>query len=257
MDAVTFERRGPVAIVQMNRPKTMNALSEDIRAGLAEHVVAAADDANVRSIVLTGTERAFCAGGDIRSMSVRDAPSVRARLLGHHQWARRLAQCEKPVIAAVNGAAAGAGFALALLCDFVLVSDQAFFKAGFPGIGAAPDLGLGYTLPRFVGVQRAKELLMTNRQVWADEAVELGLALRKVRAAALMAEAVAMAVALADAPATSIGLTKTLVNEAFDTPFADFLNKEASAQAVAFGSAEFAEGVDAFLSKRKPQFYSP
>lgn len=254
MDAVTFERNGSIAVIQLNRSEKMNAFSPDIVAGLNAHLEAAANDPDVRGIVLTGTQRAFCAGGDLRTMGERGAPAVRARLQATQRLAHRLVLTEKPVIAAVNGAAAGAGFALALLCDFVLASDHAYFKAGFPGVGAAPDLGLAYTLPRFVGVQRAKELLMSNRQVWADEAVELGLALRKVRSASLLSEAVEMGEALAEGPAVSLGLTKTMINEAFDTSFRDFLNKEAMAQAIAFGSAEFAEGVDAFLHKRRPDF---
>ncbi|HEY2113311.1 MAG TPA: enoyl-CoA hydratase-related protein, partial [Dongiaceae bacterium] len=161
---------------------------------------------------------------------------------------------ETPLIAAVNGAAVGAGFSLAMLCDLILVSDRGFFRAGFPGVGAAPDLGLAYTLPRVTSMVRAKEILLTNCRIEPAEAVALGIALRQVPAEKLLEEAEALAGQIAAGPATSLGLTKTLLNRAYSGTFDQFLEGEAMAQAIAFGSAEFADGVAAFMEKRKPDF---
>ena len=170
-----------------------------------------------------------------------------------HEWAKCLLTGEKPVVAAVNGAAVGAGFGLALLCDIIIVADDAFFRAGFAGLGAAPDLGVALTLPRSVGIGRAKEILLTNRRIEAVEAVATGIAKRMVPAASLVEEAMQLATELAAGPTAAFGLTKVLLNNAYG-PINDFFAAEAATQAVAFGSREFAEGVSAFLGKRKPDF---
>ncbi len=256
MNAVIVERRDDVALLRLNQPQTMNALSPAIKRGLETAVPQLMDDIAVRCIVITGTDKAFCAGGDISNisnMADRSAPSVRELMHPSHGWVKLLIAGEKPVVAAVNGAAAGAGFSLAMMCDFVVLADNAYFKAGFPGLGAAPDLGLALTLPRAIGMLRAKDILMTNRRVDAAEALALGMATRVVPAATLLDEALALAQSLAAGPATSLGLTKHLLNQAYG-PITDFLSQEAMTQAIAFGSEEFGEGVAAFLGKRKPQF---
>jgi 2-(1,2-epoxy-1,2-dihydrophenyl)acetyl-CoA isomerase len=253
MNAVIVEHRDDVALVRLNQPQTMNALSPAIKQGLESAVPQLMADPAVRCIIVTGTDKAFCAGGDISNMTDRSAPSVRQRMHPSHGWVKLLLTGEKPVVAAVNGAAAGAGFSLAMMCDFVVVADNAYFKAGFPGLGAAPDLGLALTLPRAIGMLRAKDILMSNRRVSAEEAVAFGMATRVVPAAALLDEALTLAQSLAAGPATSLGLTKHLLNQAYG-PIADFLSQEAMTQAIAFGSEEFGEGIAAFLGKRKPRF---
>lgn len=252
-DAVVFERHDDVVVVRLNSPATRNALEPRVKQKLETGLPELLGDRTVRCLVMTGTGDAFCAGGAIGNMGERDAPGVRRRMQANHEWAKRLLTAEKPVVAAVNGAAAGAGFSLALLCDIVLVSDKGYFRAAFPGLGAAPDLGLALTLPRAIGSSRAKDILLTNRRVDAAEAEKIGIAMRKVPAASLMDEAIRLAKELAAGPATSLGLTKMLLNNAYGT-IEEFLAAEAFAQSVAFGSPEFAEGVDAFLHKRKPDF---
>lgn len=252
-DPVIVEHHDDVALVRLNRPASRNALSAEIKAQLETRIPALMRDDAVRCLVITGAETSFCAGGDISNMADRSAPAVRTRMNQSHAWTKCILTGEKPVVAAVNGAAAGAGFSLALLCDIVLVSDDAFFRAAFPGLGAAPDLGLALTLPRSIGTARAKDILLTNRRIDAVEAVTLGIAKRMVSAAALVDEALQLAKELAAGPATSFGLTKMLLNQAYG-PIDDFFATEAMAQAVAFGSREFAEGVSAFLSKRKADF---
>lgn len=252
-DAVVFERHADVMVVRLNSPSTRNALHPAVKQHLELRIPELLSDPTVRCLVITGSAGSFCAGGDINNMGERAAPQVRRRMQVTHGWAKMLLTAEKPVIAAVNGSAAGAGFSLALLCDIVLMSEQAYFRAAFPGLGAAPDLGLALTLPRAVGAMRAKDILLTNRRVEAEEALALGIAKRVVPADALMDEALKLAADLAAGPATSLGLTKMLVNGAFE-PIEQFFALEAFAQGVAFGSTEFAEGVAAFQEKRKADF---
>jgi len=253
LDAILVERRGNVALVRLNRPRSRNALDADVKSGLEAAIPSLMSDKEVRCLVITGSGEAFCGGGDITNMAERDPPSVRARMTRLHAWGKLLLTGEKPVVAAVNGAAAGAGFSLALLCDIVLMAESAFFRAGFPGIGATPDLGLALTLPRAVGMARARDILLTNRRIEAAEAVAIGLATRMVPTLSVVDEAVTIAADLAAGPATSLGLTKLLLHQAY-RPIEDFLTSETMAQTIAFGSDEFDEGVSAFLSKRRPQF---
>ncbi|MFC0282889.1 enoyl-CoA hydratase/isomerase family protein [Camelimonas abortus] len=252
-DAVLLERKGHVAIVRLNREESRNALQPAVKAGLQTHIPAVMADPAVRAVVITGTGKAFCAGGDIRDMQERGGPAIRARLQRSHSWTQKLLAGEKPVIAAVNGAAAGAGLSLAMMCDIIIASDKAFFRAGFPGIGAVPDLGLALTLPRAIGQARARDLLLTNRRVEPQEALSMGLISRIAPDGAVLDEAVKLAEELAEGPAVSLGLTKTMLNMAYQQ-IDDFLAFEAMAQAIAFDSKEFAEGVAAFLEKRKPRF---
>ncbi len=254
--AVVVSRAGRVATLRLNRPAIRNALNAEVKAGLAAAIPALLDDAAIGCIVLTGTAGAFCAGGNITDMQEREPGAVRARLRASHAWARRLLGAGKPLVAAVNGPAAGAGFSLAMLCDLVLVAEDAFFQAGFPALGAVPDIGLALTLPRAVGMARARELLLTNRRLGAAEAVAWGLAARACPAAALLPDAQALAQTLAAGPQPAFALTKALLAGAYG-PVDPLLDAEAGAQADAFGSADFAEGVEAFLGKRPPRFGRP
>lgn len=253
MSSVIFEQKGRVALLRLNEPQTMNALSAPIKAALSEAIPRLLADPEIGCLVLTGTDRAFCAGGDLRSMQDRRPNAVRARIQSSWPFVLPLLRSEKPVVAAVNGAAAGAGLSLALLADIVIASEEAIFRGGFAAVGAVPDLGLAYTLPRAVGWARACDLLMTNRAVDAAEAAAIGLASRVVPAASLMDEALALAGELAEGPA-SLGMTKTLLTAASTMTPEDFLGVEAMLQAQAFGTGDFAEGVAAFLEKRRPVF---
>jgi 2-(1,2-epoxy-1,2-dihydrophenyl)acetyl-CoA isomerase len=254
MASVISERSGAVQRLQLNEPDSMNALSKTLSAELARGVASAMADPDVRCILLTGTGRAFCAGGDIRAMDDRRPGAVRARVAAHHAWVKQLLQGGKPVVTAINGVAAGAGFAVALLGDVVIASDAARFRAAFLGLGAVPDLGLGYTLPRAVGFQRASEIILTNRMVEAEEAARIGLVAHVVPADSLQQRAMATAEALAAGPTVAIGLAKALLRRAYDTPLEHYLESEAFSQSAAFATEDFAEGVDAFRAKRPPKF---
>lgn len=254
---VKVERHGAVAVLRLDDPSAMNALSPAMKAGMEENVPKLLGDDTVRALVITGTGKAFCAGGDIRSMKDpegRRAPAVRRRMQEAHAWARALLDCDKPVIAAVNGAAVGGGLAMALLADLIVASREAYFMSGYSKLGALPDLGVLQTLPWAIGSLRAKEMIMLNRRYSAEEAVTIGLANRVVAPDRLMDDALTMAQEIALGPTPMLSLSKVMMKRAYEASVEEFFASEAISQAVAFGSAEFAEGVDAFLSKRKPKF---
>ena len=256
-DAVKLERQGGVAILRLDDPATMNALSPAIKSGFVKHVPALLADESVRCIVITGTGKAFCAGGDIRSMKdpeQRRAPRVRLRMKSGHAWARPLLDCDKPIICAINGAAVGGGLALAMLGDIVFASSSAYFMGGYSMLGALPDLGLLQTLTWAVGSLRAKEIILLNRRYSAEEAVGIGLANHVVAPEKLMEVTMAAAREIAGGPAAMMSLSKEMMKRAYESSTEAFFEQEAIAQAVCFGSAEFDEGVDAFLNKRRPRF---
>jgi 2-(1,2-epoxy-1,2-dihydrophenyl)acetyl-CoA isomerase len=178
---------------------------------------------------------------------------TRARMAQNHAWMQPLLATDKPVVAAVNGLAVGAGLSLALAADFVLAADGAKFMAGFTALGAAPDLGICHTLPRVVGLGLAREMLILNRALDAAEAVAAGLALRVRPAEVLLAEALAVADGLTRAP-YSVRLTKAMLRRTYDASLAEMLELETQMQAVAYHSADFKEGAAAFLAKRRPDF---
>jgi 2-(1,2-epoxy-1,2-dihydrophenyl)acetyl-CoA isomerase len=255
--SVELERHGAVAVLRLNEPSAMNALSPAVKKGMEINVPKVLGVPGVRCIVLTGTGKAFCAGGDIRAMkdpAQRNAPAVRTRMQAVHTWGRALLDADKPVVAAVNGPAVGGGLALALLADIVIASSTAYFMSGYSKLGALPDVGVLQTLPWAIGSLRAKEMIFLNRRYTAEEAVSIGLANRCVAPEKLMEEALAVARELADGPAQMLTMSKVLMKRAYEASVEDFFEREAMAQTVAFGSDAFAEGVDAFLDKRKANF---
>lgn len=254
-EAITVEQTGGVTVLRLAEPATRNALSSAIKARLETLIPAFFDDPAQRCLIITGTDEAFCAGGDITSLMQPQSPSaVRTRMARSYGWIERLLDGEKPVITAVNGPAVGAGFGLALLGDIVIASDRAWFRAGFSGIAAAADYGLARTLPRAVGTPRAKDILMSNRKVTADEALAIGLVSRVTSQDALLDSALSLAAELATGPTVGFGLTKRLINLGFEGSTSTYLQEEGLAQAIAFSTEDHAEGVKAFIEKRKPDF---
>lgn len=255
MAAVEETIDGGVATLRLAEPDSRNALSPAIRAILEARIPALVDDPEVRCILLTGSGRSFCAGGDIRSLADPGSPEdTRRRLARSHAWLARLLDGETPVITAVNGAAIGAGFGLAMTGDIILAADTAWFLAGFPSIGVAADYGLGRTLPRAVGAPRAKDILLSGRRVEAAEALAIGMVSRVVPEAELAETARALALQLAAGPVVALGLTKRLIGSDDGGPVAAYLDREGFAQSVAFATSDYREGVDAFLAKRAPRF---
>ena len=246
-----------VGTISLNRPEARNALSLEMRDGLARAVVQMRDDANVHTVILTGAGGAFCSGGDIGLMmnSRQDGVAHRERMRALHQWFAELVNMEKPVIAAVDGAAFGAGLSLALAADFVLATRRSKFCAVFGRIGLVPDLGAMQLLPRSVGLQKAKELVFTARTVAADEAKALGMVYDLVEdAAALQLAAQQMAARFADASTTAIGMAKNIMNQSFELNAHAMAELEASAQAICRGSDYHLDAVRRFKDKQALRF---
>jgi 2-(1,2-epoxy-1,2-dihydrophenyl)acetyl-CoA isomerase len=245
-----------VLTLTLNRPDVLNAFNDDMAAALLDALKKAERDEAVRCLVLTGAGKGFCAGQDLAALRDRpEAVSFRAHLLKtFNPIVARLRAIEKPVIAQINGAAAGAGLGLALACDLRYAAVGAKLRVAFAGIALAPDSGVSYFLPRLAGLARAYELAVTNAPLAAEEAEKLGL-VNRVFPADQLAEAVReIAQQLAQGPTRAFGLTKRVMNKALASSSDEALDYEAYVQETAGQSADHREGVAAFLEKRPPQF---
>ncbi len=256
---VTFEIDNHVATVTLDRPQARNALNDSVRAGidaaLARIRSGAGDE--IRAVVLTGAGGAFCSGGDIATLSEfadKPAAAMRQRMRDAHDRIRTIINLDLPVVAAVDGAAAGAGFSLALACDFILASPRARFVMSFGRIGLVPDWGAFYLLPRIVGLQTAKELVFSARSVDAEEAKTLGIVHHIHHVDELLDRARAFAARFNDASTLAIGLAKQALNQSFQLDLTAMLEIEANAQAVANNSVYHRDAAARFLAKEKLSF---
>ena len=244
---------GAVQTITLNRPDVLNAFDLAMHELLAAALDRAAHP-DVRALVITGSGRGFCVGQDVGEFP-RDAAAVGELLRQHFNPAiRALRGLPKPVIAAINGPAAGAGLALALACDLRLAAASASLVPAFGRIGLVPDSGLSHTLPRLIGSAAAFEWIVSGRSIAAPDAEALGLVTRVVADADLTAETDALAAELAAGPTAAIGLTKQLIGRSLESSLHDQLDEEARLQAMAAAGDDFAEGVAAFLEKRPPRF---
>ena len=255
---VRYEVADGVATVTLHRPEVLNSFTRPMSAELQDALRRAAEDASVRAVLLTGAGRGFCAGQDLAEAVPPDgsAPPPIADIVRetYNPVVRALRTMEKPVIAAVNGVAAGAGANLALACDLVLAADSASFVQAFSKIGLVPDTAGTFFLPRAVGLPRATALMLLGDKLSAAEAQAMGMIWRVVPPASLMDEARALAARLASQPTRAFGLTKRLLNASLDNDLDAQLELEAELQAEAAATADFREGVAAFLAKRAPAF---
>jgi 2-(1,2-epoxy-1,2-dihydrophenyl)acetyl-CoA isomerase len=251
--SVRLEREGAVATLVLDRPEAMNAQTRASRAELLRELRGVARDATVRCVVLTGAGRAFCAGQDLRE---QDALADVARTVRetYVPIVEAVATMEKPVIASINGAAAGAGLSFALACDLRVMASEAFLMMAFSNIALVPDSGGSWLLARGVGYHRAFELAASGRRVPADEALELGLVERVVPRAELDAAVAEQAAVLAARPTRALAWTKRLMRTAMSATLAETMELEAQLQAVAVRGDDHAEGVAAFAAKREPRF---
>jgi 2-(1,2-epoxy-1,2-dihydrophenyl)acetyl-CoA isomerase len=249
---------GSVGWIVLNRPERLNALDERLRDDLRAAVREAVSDPGTRVIVVTGAGRAFCAGADItylRELNERGDVATLERLVdAGREIVTAIRESPKPVLAAVNGPAAGGGANLALACDLRIASVDASIGQTFVRIGLQPDWGGTYFLPRIVGTSRALELMWSGRMVKADEALALGLFDRVVAGDALEGEVTRLAEELAAAAPQAVARIKTAVYGAPDGSLADALRREHESQAELFGGADAREGFRAFLEKRRPRF---
>jgi len=255
---IRSETAGGVTRITFNRPDVLNSFHSRMSAEVRTVLEAAESDAAVRVVLLTGSGRAFCAGQDLDEAVPTEGPSVRD-LSAHVRTVYNplvllIRRMPKPVIAAVNGVAAGAGANLALACDFVLASRSASFIQAFSRIGLVPDTGGSFFLPRLVGQARATAMTMLAEKVTADRAHELGMIYRVTEPDTLLPEAEALATALAAMPTAALGLTKRLLDASFVHDLAEQLELEAQLQGDAGRTADFVEGVTAFREKRPPSF---
>lgn len=253
---VLFEVSERVATITLNRPEALNATTDELYTELSAIIRDIATRSDVGCAVLTGAGRGFCAGADLKARKDDMTPLERRE---RHRWILRdvlypLFQLEKPVIAAVNGPAAGAGMNLALACDFIIASDKASFVQAFAKVALVPDLGGLWFLARVVGINKAKELCFTARKVGAEEALALGIANKVVPHEQLLDEAREVARTIAAGSPTAQAMTKTLLNRSGSVTLDQMLDYESYAQTIAYLTPEYEEGVSAFREKRAPDF---
>lgn len=249
---------GGLLTVTLNRPEKLNAFTEPMHMALRAAIRRAYDDPAIRAVLVTGAGRGFCAGQDLGDRDPRrmDGPPDLGHTLEtfYNPTLRLIRSLPKPVLAAVNGVAAGAGASLALACDIVLAARSARFVLSFAKVGLTPDAGSSWLLTRLLGEARAKALALTAEPVPAETAEKWGLIWRAVDDAALLDEARSLGLRLAAGPTLGLGLTKLSIQAAAANDFDAQLDHERDAQRIAGRSADYAEGVAAFLDKRQPEF---
>ncbi|HEX6061103.1 MAG TPA: enoyl-CoA hydratase-related protein [Candidatus Limnocylindria bacterium] len=253
------ERDGAVAVLTLDRPAVLNAFDESLTAALAGAVTDAARDASVRCVVITGAGRAFSAGQDLRDRAAALASGPELRLgdelrRRYHPVVVAIREMRKPVVAAVNGIAAGAGLGLALCCDVRVAAESASFRAAWSKVGLVPDAASAYFLPRLVGWGRAIDIVFSGDPISSGAALEMGLATRVWPDAEFPGRWRAYALDLAAGATEAYALTKDGLNAAWDRGLGEFLEVEAALQDRAGRSADYAEGVRAFLEKRPARF---
>lgn len=258
-ETITVSTADRVCTITMNRPEVFNALNDKLTFELQDALKSAARDREVGVVVLTGEGKAFCSGQDLGDLKDKYVPGYTPHLgddlrKRYNPVVKRIREMDKPVIAAVNGVAAGAGLSFALACDIRIASEKASFIEVFINVGLIPDSGSTFTLPRLVGLAKALELCFTGDKVAAEEALRIGLVNRVVPADELAGETDKLARKLASLPARGIALTKRLLNQSYDNDLAAQLEAEAFAQETAGLTEDHSEGVVAFIEKRKPEF---
>jgi 2-(1,2-epoxy-1,2-dihydrophenyl)acetyl-CoA isomerase len=252
---VIVEKKGKVTIIHLNIPDKLNPLDPPLRADLRSALNQFRDDSGSNVTVLTGEGRAFSAGGDLEEMKEGFATVFAVEHMAEcNDLILQITGIAKPIIAAVNGAAAGAGFSITMACDMAVASKKASFMQAFAKVGLIPDMGSVYLLPRTVGMQRAKELIWTARRVNADEALQLGIVNYVVEHEDLMPFVMKLAEQIADAPPFAVGMGKTLMARSLESSLQDMLQYEGLTQAICLRSEDHQEGVKAFYEKRPPKF---
>lgn len=255
-ETLIYDVADGVGTITFNRPDVLNATNDQFYKELSGLIAEIADDPAIRCVVLTGAGRGFCSGADVRGMDPNRPPLSKRK---RHRWIlssvlHPLVKLEKPVIAAVNGMAVGAGMNIALAADILIASEAAVFSQIFARMGLVPDLGGLHLLTRVVGLNKAKELCFTARKVPATEALALGIANEVVPADQLMIRTMALAREIAAGPPFALSMIKTLLNMSSNSTLEQMLEYEGYAQSLAYISGENAEGALAFKEKRAPKF---
>ena len=256
-EALTFEVAEGVATVALNRPEAANGIDLALGRELMLVAIECDEDPAIRAVVLTGTGKMFCAGGDLKSFAAhgdRLPVALKELTVYLHAATSRFARMQAPLVTAVNGMAAGAGMSLAVAGDLVLAGESAQFTMAYTAAGLSPDGSSTYYLPRLIGMRRTQELMFLNRRLSAQEALDWGLVSRVVSDADLASEARALALQLAAGPTRAFGTVKKLLVESFSGTLETQMELEARGIAAMAGTEDGREGVKAFLEKRKPEF---
>lgn len=252
---VLLQKENGVGYITFNRPDKYNSFNREMALALQQCLDECANDDEVRCIYITGSGKGFCAGQDLAETPDPKNVDFKKIVSEHYNpVVSRLRNIEKPIIAAVNGVAAGAGANIALACDIVVASKSALFIQAFSKIGLIPDSAGTFFLPRYVGMQRAAALMMLGEKVTADEAVQMGMIYKSFNDESFEQESKQMAQTLASMPTKGIGLTKRLLNQSYGNNIEQQLELEMQVQVEAGNTEDFVEGVNAFLEKRKPAF---
>lgn len=256
-EPVQLIKDGQIAELLLNRPEAYNAIDFDLVKHLLEHLVSLSVDDTARAVIISGNGRAFCAGGDLKWMlnCPRGAPAALHELAARlHQAVLEIRRMRKPVIAAVNGIAAGAGFSLALACDFRIMARSAFLQQAYTSAGLCLDGGGSFMLPRIVGLARALEIVAFDQRIPSDHALAWGLVTKVVDDGLVLEEAVNMAKQLAKGSVNSFGWSKQLLTDSFNTPFETHIEREREGIRSCSAHPDGQEGIRAFVEKRKPLF---
>ena len=252
---ILFEIKNQVATLTLNRPEKYHSFIREMALDLQEKLEICKNDNNIRAIVITGSGKAFCAGQDLSEATDPNGPELQKIVNEHYNpIIRQIRNIEKPIIAAVNGVAAGAGASIALCCDIVIAKESAVFVQAFSKIGLVPDSGATFFLPRLIGFQKATALMMNADPITATEAERLGMIYKVVEESKFEDEIQSFSEKLAKMPTKGIGLTKKLLNQSMRNSLEKQLDEEEVAQTIAGKTNDYKEGVSAFLEKRKPNF---
>lgn len=255
MSFIITELQGNVAVIRLNRPDKFNSFNREMALELHAALDEAEKNKTVRAIVLTGEGKAFCAGQDLAEAIDNSGPGIERIVEEHYNpIIIRIRHIEKPIIAAVNGVAAGAGANIALACDIVFAARSASFIQAFSKIGLIPDSGGTFMLPRLIGFNMASALMMTGDKATAEEAMQYGMVYKIFDDKDLLSQALVNAQHMAAMPTKAIGLTKRLLNASYQNTLAQQLDMERDMQVESAKSYDYNEGVKAFLEKRKPVF---
>ena len=259
-NTILTKRENGILTITMNRPDTLNALDKELSETLSETILAVEQDRDIRCVVIGGGEQ-FMAGGDIKWFgknldgNSEEMPIKFEKFINQvHRIIISIRRMPKPVVASVRGPAAGFGFSLTMACDLVIAADNAFFTLAYVNIGASPDGGSTFALPRIVGAKKAAEIAFLGDRFNAATAKELGLVNWVVPGEDLEKETVKVAERLANSPTAVLGRTKSLLQQSLNTTLESQLQAEATSFAVSAGEPDFAEGIAAFISKRSPEF---
>jgi 2-(1,2-epoxy-1,2-dihydrophenyl)acetyl-CoA isomerase len=255
MSTIIYTVEDGVATIKFNRPDVLNSFNREMAFAFQKALDAAASDKEVRAVIITGEGRSFSAGQDLEEVTSGEKIHIKNIVKEHYNpIITRIRELELPVVAVVNGVAAGAGANIALACDIVIASEKASFIQAFSKIGLIPDSGGTFILPRLIGWGRASALMIMGDKVSANDALQMGMIYKVVDPDELLGHAREIAAKLSKMPTKGIAYTKQALNSSFNNTLVDQLNMEERLQSAAGSTYDYNEGVNAFLEKRKPEF---